>query len=87
MFVHEMYPGGRKLHIIRGDWADVLEEKSTTGLVQIRSNPDSNFNKNCCLTSLEAIVPYNVAFLPQDLQDPGCQEFAVIDRYRKMGDY
>jgi hypothetical protein len=85
MFVHEMFPGGPVLHFIHGDWPDVLPDLSSTGLTQVRRNPESSFNKYCSLTSLEGIVPYNLAFLPQNLADRGCDTFAVIDRVLRLG--
>jgi len=57
MFIHEMYPGGPLRHFIKADWADIMDETTSTGLVQVRLNPNSFFNQNSCFTTLEGIVP------------------------------
>ena len=87
MFLHQAYPGGPVLHFVKAEWLDVLPELSCTGLTQVQRNANNNFNINSCFTVLEQIVPYNIALLPQKLNDPECTVFAVIDPEARLGSY
>lgn len=87
MFIHQAYPGGPQVHFVKAEWLDTLQELSCTGLTQVQRNPNNNFNLNSCLTSLDLIVPYNIALLPQSLDDPDCNVFAVIDPEARLGTY
>ena len=66
-------------------WPEILDDYSCTGMSQVRRNASSFFNGNAPFTTLEAIVPYNIAFGPMDISNPGGNDFVVIDRYRKFG--
>ena len=87
IFTHEMYPGGPTLDFLHADWADLLDDKSCTGLEQIEWNANSNFNLNSSIAAATDLIPYNLAFLPQNIADDanGCNTYAVIDNHKKYG--
>ena len=85
MFIHEAYRGGPKLHFVKARWLENLPGAGPTSLPQVKENPNHNFNINSCFTLLEGIVPYNIALLPVDLQDPACDVFSVIDPEGRLG--
>ena len=87
MFIHQAYPDGPKLQLAKVQWMTELPAVSSTGLRQVRYDPMSNFNKNCQVVDLKNIARYNIALLPQDLQDPACAVFAVIDPEGRLGCY
>ena len=73
---------------MQGDHADILPDSTDTGLLQIRWNRDSIFNRFSSITPLIDLVPYNLAYLPVRI-DPGATEdldvYAVLDRHQKFG--
>ena len=84
IFQHQAWPGAPVGAFVRADWADVMDEDSCTGLVQIKWDPQSNFNENCSVTSVQELVPYNLAFLPADIEDQEVDRgtlYSVIDRH------
>ena len=87
IFEHKMYPGGPKMLLYDCEWAEVLKDVSSTGLTVVRRGGVNNFNMNCRFEKVANCMPYNLALLPMNLTDPGCDEFAVIDPSRKLGLY
>ena len=86
LFEHEMFPGGPKLVLVGCEWAEVLENKTSTGLVMVRSNPPAQkFNAVAKFARLNYCVPYNLAFLPMDIERRDCKEFCVVDCTLKLG--
>ena len=45
----------------------------------------NHINQFCRLQ--QTCVPYNIGLLPTDLTNSACDTFAVIDRYRKLGEH
>ena len=72
--------------VIAGGWMELLPEKSVTGLLQVQESPNHGFDTASKYCFLKECAPYNVLFLPQspDPQDPNCDTYAVIDRYRML---
>ena len=67
--------------VIQGGWMELLPDRSTTGLEQVREAPNHAF-KYCFL---KECAPYNVVFLPQSPNEPDRDTFAVIDRHGMLG--
>ena len=78
-------PGGVEHVFIECEWLDVLPNKSATGLLQVQSNRNHPWNTSAKFNLLKECAPYNVAFLPQQPDDPNCTTFAVLDRHGSLG--
>jgi hypothetical protein len=88
IFEHSLGPGGETMTFIHADWADVMEEMGSTGLTQVRWDPQSNFNLTSSVTTVSDLVPYNIAMLHQritDLHNDRCDVYAVIDPQFRLG--
>jgi hypothetical protein len=87
MFSHEAFTGGPVMHFINARWLDNIDVLGRTGLQRVQENPNNNFNQNSSLCLLSTIVPYNIALLRNDLQDPECDNFSVIDLVGRLGEH
>jgi hypothetical protein len=88
IFVHEVRPGRTKCYFIKVEWATLLTEKSCTGMQQIEQDEESNFNKCASVSSIADVVPYNLAFFPQNIKSQEahrCTTYAVLDPHERLG--
>jgi hypothetical protein len=75
------------MHFVNARWLDNIDVLGRTGLQRVQENPNNNFNQNSSLCLLSTIVPYNIALLRNDLQDPECDNFSVIDLVGRLGEH
>ena len=90
---HQFFVGGPVKIMVECEWLEEIDvgEENPTGLLRVRRNPNSTFNRLCRFTALDQCANYNIFIGRHNpWAHPDCElynEYDVIDRWRTYEDH